>query len=105
MIGQLRDRVEILRPVRTPDGGGGHGITYTSLGTVAARHESRRAAGDGALGAVRFRRRATFLIRHRPDLVFEMRLVHQGRHYRITDIQERQQGGRFTLVEGEEAAA
>lgn len=102
MIGELRERVELLKPLRIPDGGGGYAFDYTSLGTVSARADARRSGADRSLGLTQYRRRQRFLIRSRHDLVFEMRLVHRGCRYRIIDIQEQDQSGNFTLIEGEE---
>lgn len=101
MISPLRDRVTLLAPLRTPDDGGGFEITYTERATVAARREalSSRTTGlaDRKIPATRQR----FTFRHRDDLVFEMRLAHGGRTYRLTDIQEDEQN-RFQTVTAEE---
>jgi len=105
MIGELRDHVEILKPQRVPDGGGGYAFAYTSLGTVSAQAQARRAGRDRSVEPSAFRRRKRFTIRSRDDLVFEMRLVHEERRYRITDIQQQDQKGRLTMIEGEEIVA
>lgn len=104
MIGALRERVEILKPTRVADGGGGYSFSYQSIGDVAAQTQGQRAIRDRSMDMAAFRRRMRFTIRSRDDLVFEMRLVHNGQHYRITDIQESDQKGRFTRIVGEETA-
>nr|WP_233061597.1 head-tail adaptor protein [Parvularcula mediterranea] len=98
----MRDEIEILRPHRIVDEGGGYSFGYQSLGTVAARAERKRAARDRTFGAEQLRSRKSFLIRSRDDLIFEMRIVERGQTYRITDIQDQDQTGRFALIEGEE---
>lgn len=105
MIGAMRDRVEILRPVRQPDEGGGFSIGYTSLGTVSAKRQARSARTDRSLDMPQQRRRERFVIRYRDDMIFEMRLVHRGRQFRVTDIQDQDDKSRFTLIEGEEINA
>ena len=105
MIGDLRERVELLKPQRVPDGGGGYAFNYTSLGTVSAQAQAGKSSRDRSMGLTQLRRRQRFLIRSRDDLVFEMRLVHEGRRYRITNIQQQDQRGQYTLIEGEETPA
>lgn len=105
MIGALRQRIELLRPQRLADGGGGWEVGYQSVGSIAAGVEGRRARSERSLDSRRTRRRRRFTIRTRPDLVFEMRIAHGGRHYRIVDIQPLDQGGRFTRIEAEEIPA
>lgn len=102
MIGELRDEIEILRPQRIVDEGGGYSFGYLSLGTVAAKAEQRRAARDLTFGTEQLRARKSFLIRRREDLIFEMRIVESGQTYRITDIQDQDQNGRFALIQAEE---
>ena len=101
MISPLRDRVTLLAPTRTPDEGGGYAITYAERATVAARRENLggRTVNLADRKVPAMRRRFTF--RHRDDLVFEMRLAHGGRTYRVTDIQEDEQN-RFQIVTAEE---
>lgn len=102
MIGTLRDRIELLKPVRVADGGGGFSVDYQSLGDIAAQTEGQRSVRDRSIEMTTLRRRKRFIIRSRDDLVFEMRIVHHGQHYRITDIQDDDSKGRFTQVLCEE---
>ncbi|GGY53197.1 head-tail adaptor protein [Parvularcula lutaonensis] len=102
MTPSLTDRVELLRPQRIVDEGGGYSFGFTSLGTVATKAEGHRSAIDGSLEQNQRRMQREFLMRSRNDLVFEMRLVHRGKTFRITDIQDQDEKGRFTLVRGEE---
>lgn len=101
MISALRDRVTLLSPVRAADIGGGYQISYTEKATVSARGTSlagRRVPFAGRELPVRRRR---FVFRYRDDLVFEMRLWHDDRTYRITDIETDEQR-RFHTVMAEE---
>ncbi len=102
MIGTLRDRVELLKPIRVADGGGGYGIDYQSLGEISAQAEGQRSVRDRSVEMTTLRRRKRFIIRSRDDLVFEMRIVHRGQHFRITDIQDDDPKGRFMQVLCEE---
>lgn len=102
MIGAMRDNVEILRPQRIPDEGGGYSIAYTSIGSVSAKAEARRAARDRSITPMQYRHRKRFLMRRRDDLIFEMRLVYRGDQFRIINIQDQDHQGRFTVVEAEE---
>lgn len=102
MIGTLRNRVEILKPQRVPDGGGGYSIQYTSLGSVSANVSSRSSVKDRAMGDYKYRRKRRFLVRQRDDLIFEMRLLFNGSQYRITDIQDENADDQTTLIEAEE---
>ena len=75
VIGALRHRVTIERPVRTSDAGGTATIAWTSLGSVFARiepvagHEIE--IGDGVAGRMTHK----VLVRWRDDLLPEMRIV------------------------------
>lgn len=102
MTPSLTERVELLRPQRIPDEGGGYSFAFTSLGSVAAKSEGRRSSTDRSLEQAQRRMSREFLLRARDDLVFEMRLVHRGKTFRITDIRDQDEKGRFTLVRGEE---
>lgn len=105
MIGDMRERVEILKPQRIVDGGGGWQVGYASLGSVSAQVESRPAGTDRSLGKALRRQRKRFTIRRRDDLVFEMQLIHRGQRFRITDIREHGRKGTYTLLDVEEAPA
>lgn len=102
MIGNLTDRLEILKPQRQADGGGGYAIVYASLGTVAASPSLMGAARDDAAGQPVRRRRQRFLIRQRTDMVYEMMLGHAGRRYRITDMREEGVAAGLLAITGEE---
>ena len=75
VIGALRHRVTIERPVRTSDDGGTGTLTWTSLGSVFARIEPvggrEIEIGDGVAGRVSHK----VLLRWRDDLAPQMRIV------------------------------
>lgn len=102
MIGALREELVLLAPLRVGDGGGGADIQYQVRDMVRARSQSRSATMDRAAGRFARQQRRQFTIRYRDDLVFEMRLEHAGRRYRITDIQEEDDRKRYHFVTAEE---
>ncbi|MEM9421179.1 MAG: phage head closure protein [Pseudomonadota bacterium] len=102
MIGPLRERVTLLSPVRVPDGGGGFDVQYTVKSRVKARTVTQGStldniAGRNARGQIR-----QFTLRYRSDLLYEMRLEHAGKRYRITNITEEDDRKRYHFVIGEE---
>jgi head-tail adaptor len=102
VIGSLRERIELLKPMRTPDEGGGFSVSYAPHTAIAARIEGKRSITE-RIAEQNFRRfRQVFVIRSREDLLFEMRLRHGGRLYRIANIAEDDPAPRFTAVEAEE---
>lgn len=87
MIGALKEKVTLLHPVRTPDGGGGAEIAYEPRAELHAAAEDLRSSlqrlGGQETGLVRRR----FTLRRRSDVLFESRLAHEGRIFRITSIE------------------
>ena len=102
MIGNLRERVTLLSPVRLPDTGGGADIQYQTRDTIWAQTQLQGSAIDNEGGRRAGLARRQFTLRHREDLIFEMRLKHRGKTYRITDIQEDDDKKRFHFITGEE---
>ena len=101
-VGSLRERVTLLHPVRTPDGGGGHAIAYEERETVWASSEDRPSLMDRLGGRPRRALRRRFTLRERTDLLFETRLRHAGRTFRVTDIQSRAGRKPYLVVSAEE---
>jgi head-tail adaptor len=101
MIGELRDKVTLLAPVRVADGGGGLEISYDERATVPASSRTVSARRDRAMLAGFPLPRRRFAIRFRDDLVYEMRLRHDGRTYRITDIAEDDARRRYQIITAE----
>ena len=82
-IGALRERIALLHPVRTPDGGGGHEIAYEARATVWAAAEDRGSV-PSRLGVRRARRR--FTVRAGTEVLHETRIRHGGETFRVTAI-------------------
>ncbi len=102
MSGALREPLTLLRPERQADGGGGWSVTWQEAGTVFAAREAQPAANAELFGQAMKRRRQVFTLRGGGDIVFEMRLRHRGRDYRINDIQEADGKDRFLRIFAEE---
>lgn len=75
MVGALRHRVTIERPLRTAEDGGTASIAWSSVGTVFARIEAvggrEIEVADGVTGRITHK----VLIRWREDVLPEMRIV------------------------------
>ena len=84
-IGALRERITLLHPVRTPDGGGGHEVAYEDRGAVWAAVEDRP-AGLSRLGARRPRARRRFVVRAGTSVLYETRIRHDGETFRVVSI-------------------
>ena len=102
MIGPLRERVTLLEPERTSDGGGGSSVAYRPGATVWAASEDR------ASGLARLAGRYARLVRRRYTMRagtmvgFETRLAHDGRTFRVTSIERREGRKPYLLVGAEE---
>lgn len=83
VIGSLRHRVTIERPVRTASEGGTATITWTGIGSAFARIEAVSGReielADGVAGRVTHK----VLIRYRDDVLPEMRLAAGAQVYLI----------------------
>lgn len=101
MIGALRETITFLTPRREPDLGGGYEIVFEPHQTVPARVDAVAGTATPFIDRRLPVRRRRFTMRHREDIVFEMRVRHRGIVYRITDIQHDEQR-RFQTVTGEE---
>ena len=99
-VGSLRERITLLHPVRTPDGGGGHEIAYEERSVVWAAAEDR-GAGLSRLGARAPRRRRRFTIRAGTDVLFETRIRHEGETFRVTDIRQRRGPKPYQIIDAE----
>lgn len=85
-IGELRDRLTLLAPVRTPDGGGGAEIAYEEEETVWAASSDLAGRADRVAGRYVFQARRRYTIRERSELTAEHRLREGGRTFRITSL-------------------
>ena len=102
MIGPLRERVTLLEPQRAPDGGGGAEVTYLPGATVWAASEDRQTGLARLAGRYARIGRRRYTLRADVALGFETRLSHDGRTFRVTDIQRREGRKPYLLVAAEE---
>lgn len=85
-IGELRERVTLLAPTRTLDGGGGAEIAYEEADTVWASSTDLAGRADRVAGRYAFLARRRYTIRERSELTAEHRLRQGGRVFRITGL-------------------
>jgi head-tail adaptor len=100
VTGELNERIEILRPQRTPDGGGGYSVVYVLDRAVYARTERRGSVRERLEGSV-LRERLRVRLRRTEELLYEMRLRHRDDEYRITRITDEGRSGGLTIVDAE----
>jgi len=104
VIGQMRERVTLQAPVRTPDGAGGGDVTWTESATVWAKVEERggdeRAAGERLAAEARFR----VTIRYRSGVTAEMRALWNGRALDIASLRDPDGRKRLLVLDCEERA-
>ena len=102
MIGRLRHRVGLLRPMRLPDGGGGAAITWETVATVWAQ-VAGRTAGQSDLGLQeRPLQRKQITLRQRTDITAETRFSLDGQTYRLQSSRHIDGTSRFMVLDIEE---
>lgn len=101
-IGEMRERVTLQSPQRTPDGAGGADITWTSGASVWAKVEERH--GQERLAGERLAAEATFAltIRYRSGITTEMRVLWKGRELNIASLRDPDGRKRFLELDCEE---
>ncbi|MAU62277.1 MAG: head-tail adaptor protein [Parvibaculum sp.] len=87
-IGEMRERVTLQSPQRTPDGAGGANITWTSGATVWAKVEERRGQERLAGGRLAAHAALTLTIRYRSGITTEMRVLWKERVLNITSLRD-----------------
>ena len=102
MIGPLRERVTLLEPQRTPDGGGGAEIAYRPGPIVWAASEDRPTGLARLAGRYARLVRRRYVMRAGVAVGFQTRLAHDGRTFRVTSIQRREGRKPYLLVSAEE---
>ncbi|MBI1391779.1 MAG: hypothetical protein GC152_03455 [Alphaproteobacteria bacterium] len=104
MIGNLRNRIELLAASRTVDAGGGAAVGYGVAASMWARVE-RLPSTTGLAGDRNVRlRRAAASIRRRADLAPGDRFRFDGVDYEIMSIEDDAADRHRVLLIGEEAA-
>ena len=102
MIGPLRERVTLMEPRRTPDGGGGASVAYEPGPVVWAASEDRATGLSRLTGRYARLVRRRYVMRASTQLSFQTRLAHDGRTFRVTGIQRREGRKPYLLVSAEE---
>ena len=102
MIGPLRERVTLLEPQRTPDGGGGVEVTYAAGPTVWAASEDRTTGLARLAGRYARLIRRRYVMRASVAVGFQTRLRHDGHTFRVTGLQRREGRKPYLLVSAEE---
>lgn len=94
-IGDLRHRITIERPMRTPDGGGGFVISWAHVADVWAAVWPRSSIESVALDRVAGRATHNVWIRHRFGIVPEMRIRMGTRTFDIRGVLDIDERGRW----------
>lgn len=105
MIGRLRHRLTLQRPVQTPDGGGGFAVTWQNAAQMPVIYAALMALSLDDIAQHRQRRMAAthrIRIRHRADIAQGMRFLHSGRAYYITAAADADGTGRWLDILAEE---
>ena len=103
--GQLRERVIIEQPVRTPDGAGGADVTWEVLASVWAEVVTL-AGTEAMLGARDEARQAhRITIRFRDDVTAQMRLSWRGQALNIRGVRDPDGKRRWLAINAEGGAA
>jgi SPP1 family predicted phage head-tail adaptor len=101
-IGEMRERVTLQSPLRTPDGAGGAEVTWTSGATVWAKVEDRgggeRVAGERLAAGTKLR----LTIRYRSGITTEMRGLWNARVLNIRAVGDPDGRKRFLVLDCEE---
>jgi len=98
-VGNMRERVTLLRQEGTPDGYGGFEYTYIEVATVWARVEPVKADEQFIAGGIQSITDVLVHIRHRDDVVPTWRLEWQGRQFNITGITNLDERTRFLVLD------
>lgn len=101
-IGEMRERVTLQSPSRTPDGAGGANVAWTSGASVWAKVEERR--GQERLAGERLAAEAAFAltIRYRSGISTQMRVLWNTRVLNIVSLRDPDGRKRFLELTCEE---
>jgi SPP1 family predicted phage head-tail adaptor len=101
-IGEMRERVTLQSPSRTPDGAGGAEVTWTSGATIWVKVEeqrgSERLAGERLAAGTKLR----LTIRYRSGITTEMRVLWNARVLNIRAVGNPDGRKRFLVLDCEE---
>lgn len=83
IIGRMKERLELLEPVRTPNGSGGYATVMTSRGTVWAEKKKPDLKTEVIAGAISSVLLSEFNIRYHSTVKKGWQGKHEGRTYSI----------------------
>lgn len=104
MIGDLREKVDLLAPVDVADGGGGYSRQYIQILTLDAATRTTGGIADNTAEQRTIRTRRQFTVRAHAELTPEKRLRHRSVLYRITAIRDEDDRRRYLTVDAVEVA-
>ncbi len=104
-LGAMRHRLVLQQEVKTADGGGGHGKTWSTYATVWGRLEPL--SGAERLRAERLESPVTHrvTIRHRSGVTAAHRILFGTRAFNIASVRNPDERGRFLEIWAIEGAA
>ncbi|MGH2343322.1 phage head closure protein [Segnochrobactraceae bacterium EtOH-i3] len=102
MIGRLRHRATVARPVRTPDGGGGAETGWETVAAVWVSITALSAAEKEAAGRLDGVATHRVVMRFRDDIRGGMRLTRGNRTFRLLASHDPDGSRRFLIVTAEE---
>ena len=98
MIGQFRNRIEILTPSRTDDGAGGGSVAWLPGPEIWARVERLSSTQDFAGDRNNRLKRVAATIRHRTDVALGHQILFDFVVYEIVSIEDDDPGRRLILI-------
>lgn len=100
--GSFRHEMRLQQAALTPDGAGGHFESWTEIATLFAKVEP--VAATARFGAAQEHETVTHRItlRFRNDLQSGMRLVRSGRIFRIVNVHDPDETGRYLICRARE---
>ena len=101
-MGSLKQRITLEKPVTTVNANGFEERSWQVVATVWAKAENLRGREYYAAAAVQAENTVTFTIRYRPGVDTGLRLLFQGKHYRITAVDNVKYENRFIEIKARE---
>jgi SPP1 family predicted phage head-tail adaptor len=104
-IGVLRHLVQLQEKAKTPDGGGGNAVAWSTYASVWGRMEPK--SGNEPLEAGRLQAQITheLTIRYHPTVSTEHRVFFKNRPMQIRSILNMEERGRWMVLGLEEGVA
>ena len=100
--GLLRQRVQVERPIGTPDEAGGETIAWEAVATLWARIDQAKASEQAVAGHLAAVVSHKVTLRWRDDLAGGMRITFQDRRFRILATFDPDERRRYVVALAEE---